>query len=405
MRVEAGPGCAAALAGVDPLAVDARRARVLLRRRAGHHVLVQRGGKHTRLAAVHVGADHAAVPDEELPAGPARQPFSRGQLGRAGRGEASVAPDAPDRRAHAARRKLVDDARRGGRGLGEERRRLGLDAGGLAELQRPERRVHRVAGDVAQRPGPVVPPAAPAERVVRRMVRPVRRRTQEEIPVETGRRVVRLGRPLDRLRPDRPVGPVVHLAHRADDARLQPLADLPRPLPGVTLVAHLRRHARLAGGRGQRAGLGHRARQRLLAVDVLAAPQRLHRDDGVRVVGSRDDHGVEVRLAVEHLPVVRVDAGVRKLAQRARGESQVGVAQRRDVLAAAAPDVGPSPAAHADAGNVERVARRLHAGPAQHVTRHDHQRGGRSRGRRHEPTTRDLLAHFVPPLTTPARPA
>ena len=177
--------------------------------------------------------------------------------------------------------------------------------------------------------------------------------------------------------------------------------DLAGPLARVTLVPHLGRNPVLAGRRGQRAGLGHRACQRLLAVDVLAAPHRLHRDDGVRMVRGRDNHGVEVGLTVEHLPVVRVDAGVRELAERARGEPQVGVAQRGYVLAAAAADVGASPAAHADPRDVERVARRLHAGPTQHMARHDHHRGSRRRGRGHEPTTRDLLAHSFPPhLTT-----
>ena len=230
------------------------------------------------------------------------------------------------------------------------------------------------------------------------MIGPVQGRTEKEIPIQAGRCVVRLGRPLDRLRPDGPIGPVVDLAHGPDDARLEPLANLPGPLPGMPLVSHLRRHAVLAGGRGQGTGLGHGARQRLLAVDVLAPPHRLHRDDGVRMVRRCDDHRIEVCLAVEHLPVVCVDASGRELAKRACGEPQVGVAQRSDVLAATAPNIGAPPAADPDSGDVERIARRLYARTAQDVTRHYHQRRGRRRGRGYEPTTRDLLAHQIPPL-------
>ena len=191
---------------------------------------------------------------------------------------------------------------------------------------------------------------------------------------------------------------IVDPAHGPDDARLEPLANLPGPLPGMPLVSHLRRHAVLAGGRGQGAGLGHGARQRLLAVDVLAPPHRLHRDDGVRMVRRCDDHRIEVGLAVEHLPVVCVDASGRELAKGARGKTEVGVAERRDVLAATTPNVGAPPAADPDSGDVERIARRLHARTAQDVTRHYHQRRGRRRGRGYEPTTRDLLAHQIPPL-------
>ena len=403
MLGEVGAGPAVALAGVDPLAVDPRRPRVLLGGRARRHVLVERGREQARLGRVHVRRDEAVVADDELAAVAAGQLLAGRELRRSGRGEGPVAPHEAHRRPGAAGREVVGDARHRRRRLREEGRRLGHDARRLVELQGPERRVHRVAGDVAEGAGAVVPPPAPAERVIGGVVRPLGGGPQEQVPVEARRRVVGLGGPLDGLRPDGPVGPVLHLAHRPDDAGLDPLADEPGAVVGVALVPHLGDDALLAGHRGQGARLGDGPGEGLLAVDVLAAPHRLHRDDRVGVVGSGDDDRVEVGLVVEHAPVVGVGARLGIEGERARGVPEVDVAERRDVLAVAPPHVAPPAPADPDAGDVQGVARRLEPAPAEHAARHDHQGGG-GRDPAEEAAAREgMAAHAGTPPGSPAR--
>ena len=212
-----------------------------------------------------------------------------------------------------------------------------------------------------------------------------------------------LAGPLDGLRPDGPVGPVLHLAHGPDDAGLDPLADEPGTVVGVALVAHLGDDALLAGRRREGARLGDGARQRLLAVHVLAASHRLHRDDRVGVVGGGDDHGVEVGLCVEHAPVVGVGARLGIEGERARGVPEVDVAERGDVLAVASPHVAPPAPAHADAGDVQGVARRLEPAPAEHAAGHDHQGSGGRDPAEKAAAREGMATHAGTPPGSPAR--
>ena len=115
------------------------------------------------------------------------------------------------------------------------------------------------------------------------------------------------------------------------------------PFGGVPLVAHLRRDACRLGGLGQLAALVQRVRQRLLAVDVLAGPDRRHRGDGVDVVGRADRDGVDVLgFLVEHLAEVLVSPRLREGLERAGRAVVVDVAQGDDVGAELA-DVAMSP--------------------------------------------------------------
>jgi hypothetical protein len=71
--------------------------------------------------------------------------------------------------------------------------------GRLVKLERPEGGIHRVAGDVAEGAGAVVPPSPPPERVVGRVVRTLLGRPKKQVKVEAWRHVVRVGRPVDGL--------------------------------------------------------------------------------------------------------------------------------------------------------------------------------------------------------------
>ena len=94
--------------------------------------------------------------------------------------------------------------------------------------------------------GAEIPEPAPLERHVGGVVRPLRRRAEPDVPVESRRDRRRVGRPRDALRP--PAGgavrPDVQLRDVADRAGADHLHGPARALEGVALRAHLRRDAR-----------------------------------------------------------------------------------------------------------------------------------------------------------------
>ncbi len=189
------------------------------------------------------------------------------------------------------------------------------------------------------------------------MVRTIRRRAKPERPVERIGHVVRLGGAVQRLRPYGTVRPVVYLAHRADRTRLHPLANLPGPFASVSLIPHLRCLTRpLRRGALERPHLPQRARQRLLAVDVLACLQRRHRDHAVRVIRCGNRDRVDPALALEHLPIILVAFSAWISGKRAIGLLPVYIAQRNEILAAHPVDVVPSHSSHPDTPDVERIA-------------------------------------------------
>ena len=240
----------------------------------------------------------------------------------------------------------------------------------------------------------------------------------------------------------RPVGPDVDFLHVADVAALDVLDRLARVVERVPLVAHLGGDLGLGRLLRQGAGLVHRPAQRLLHVDVLAERHGRHGDRRVGVIGRRHDDAVDVLLLRQHLAVVLValrlaglgdqglDVGGTPLGglQPGRGRhraagalrrrwrvrvglergdlfsrllelrgqvgvlpvdvAEIDVAEGHDVLAGESRQVAAAHAADADAGDVEGVARRLVAGTAEDVARHDGHAGGRGGGRLEERPTR-----------------
>jgi hypothetical protein len=82
----------------------------------------------------------------------------------------------------------------------------------------------------------------------------------------------------------------VHGVHLADVARLEQLARRVVVRVRVVLDAHLRHGTRALGGARDETRFGDRARQRLLAVDVLAGRERGEHHRRVHVIGDRDVH-------------------------------------------------------------------------------------------------------------------
>src|SRR6266480_7250269 len=209
----------------DPFGVHAFGARVLLRNRMRRYLGLLGLIEQTRILTVNPGDEFSGIADPELAAGVEgpRQRI-RDLLGPR-RIEATVAPYHRHRRTTALRREAVGDARACRRRLGIELGGLRFDARRVAEIERPERRVHRMTGDVAERAGSEIPPAAPLEWRVGRIVGPLGYGTEPQIPVQGRGRMVLLEGTIDRLRPDGPVGPELDLPHRSDETRLDPLAN------------------------------------------------------------------------------------------------------------------------------------------------------------------------------------
>ena len=115
-----------------------------------------------------------------------------------------------------------------------------------------------------------------------------------------------------------------------------------------------------------------RVGQRLLAVDVLAALDRRHRDDGVHVVGRADDDRVDVLLLVEHLAEVLVPLRLGNFVEDLGGGVQ-STSHSATMFSVSHGRVVRPHAADADAGDVQLVARGGLVGalPAQHVPRDD----------------------------------
>ncbi len=184
------------------------------------------------------------------------------------------------------------------------------------------------------------------------MERPRRRRPQPEIEVHrVGRfhlllepvddldalvKAVRLVELLGRggvLQAPGPVGPDVHLAHRADDAGIQHLFDPAPHRRRVPLVPHLGRELWiLRGGLANQPRLPDVVGQRLLAIHVLAVGQRQVGRERVRVLGGGDDHRVELAHVVEHLPEIVQPARLGEAGGRGLDRVVVHVAEDGDVL-------------------------------------------------------------------------
>ena len=219
--------------------------------------------------------------------------------------------------------------------LGTHRQRsLGLDRGGILQLQRPERQVDHVAPHVAQGPVAEIPPVLPRHgslREVAGVIGPHRRRPDPQVPVQPLRHRGRLLRPARRTF-DPLVHPNVGFPHRPDRPRSDQLDHAAVVVGGVDLRAHLGRHLHLLGRFPHHAGLVDRVGQRLLAIDVLAPLHGRDAGQGVGVLGGADGHRVDV-LLVEHLAPVGVGLG---LGMPLGGLGQVvviHVAQGDDVLA------------------------------------------------------------------------
>src|SRR5262245_61821544 len=105
----------------------------------------------------------------------------------------------------------------------------------MTEIKRAEYRVERMATDVAECTGAEIPPAAPPKRQVRRMVGSISRGAEPQVPDQRLWYRGHVCGAIDALRPvfleeavRGAIGPGVDLAHRADGAVPNHLAEAAR---------------------------------------------------------------------------------------------------------------------------------------------------------------------------------
>ena len=188
-------------------------------------------------------------------------------------------------------------------------------------------------------------------------------RREEQVPVHVRGDRFR-GGPGDDVRGllpvlERAIGPDVDLLDQAQVPAADDLGTAAEARIGRPLVAHLGAHLLLTGGLAHQPGLIDRVGQRLLAVHVLAHPHGRHGRDGVRVVGRRDDHGIQPRAQlVEQLAEVVVLLGLLVLLGLGVQPLLVDVAERDDpAVVGRLVRVAAPLAAHPDAGDVQGLVR------------------------------------------------
>src|SRR5262249_21200084 len=116
-------------------------------------------------------------------------------------------------------------------------RPLGFDSSRGSQVESPMHQIHVVAAKIAECPSAVVPEFSPLKRMNAVAVRPLRRRAQPQIPVESGRRGRAGGEPsavILRRDPDAAFG---DLANRSRPDQLNDAAVI---FAGVDLSPHLR---------------------------------------------------------------------------------------------------------------------------------------------------------------------
>ena len=210
----------------------------------------------------------------------------------------------------------------------------------MLQIERPERQVHVVTRHVAERARAEIPPTPPVRGLIGRVIRPHRRGSDPEVPVQALRHRGHVGGPLA-ARP-RLAAPDVALADRPDRPGLDDFDDASIVVLGMDLRPHLGRDLRLRREVGHRAGLIDRVGQRLLAIDMLAHAKRHRGGRRMHMIGRADDHGVEP-AGLQHLAEVGVLLRAREPLPGLVEQVVIDVADGDDVLALNALDVALQP--------------------------------------------------------------
>ncbi len=150
----------------------------------------------------------------------------------------------------------------------------------------------------------------------------------------------------------------MYFSHGANGSVADQFDDPPHAAERVALIAHLRGDVHLVGHFAHSSGFVDRMCERLLTVNMFAQLHRHHAGRRVMMVGRGDCDRVDVLPLFQHLAVIGVPRGLRKLFEHLGRALSVDVAERDDVFARAAVDISPTFTRRADRGDVELLIRR-----------------------------------------------
>ena len=170
------------------------------------------------------------------------------------------------------------------------------------------------------------------------------------------------------------IRPDMGFPDRSDDAAPDPFLDQAVTLKSHPLVAHLGGDLGVSRRLAKRPGFVDGASQRLFTIDVLAGFDGRHGRDGVNMIGSRHDDGVNIALLFQHDAKVLMEPGFWKIALRAGRARLINVAKGNDVLALNALNVFGAASAGADDSDVKLFTRRDLPRAAQDVPWRDDER-------------------------------
>ena len=257
--------------------------------------------------------------------------------------------------------------------------------GRIQQLQSSERLVQDVASHIAQSTRTIIPPSAPVPGMIDFVIWIHLGRTGKQIPVQGFGNAVFLFGNIQSLRPDGTVGSTFHLRHVTDFAVPYPLAYQVGTLVRRTLVTHLGNYSRRSGQAGKQTGLIYGVRQRFLAIYMFAHRHGISSNDGMCMVGSSDDNGIDVLThLIVHLTIVPILLRIGKLIEHTFRVAPVYVTKRHDIFRSLhMVDVGVSHTADTYGGNVQTVTGR-------HVSVALTQNAARSNGKTRQSQTSGL---------------
>src|SRR5699024_9409085 len=127
-----------------------------------------------------------------------------------------------------------------------------------------------------------------------------------------------------------------------------------------TLVTHLGNYSRRSGQAGKQTGLIYGVRQRFLAIYMFAHRHGISSNDGMCMVGSSDDNGIDVLThLIVHLTIVPILPRIGKLIEHTFRVAPVYVTKRHDIFRSLhMVDVGVSHTADTYGSNVQTVTGR-----------------------------------------------
>ena len=148
--------------------------------------------------------------------------------------------------------------------------------------------------------------------------------------------------------------PDMDLAHCTNGTALHQFHDTAVVIARVNLRAHLRDQPLFSGYFGHHPGLEYAVGQGFFTVTVLAKLHGQHTGRGVHVVRCANDHGIDLVLhLMEHYTKVSIAFGLGEFPKGLGRTALINITQGHNILTGHPVDIGCTPPAHTDPGDVQ----------------------------------------------------